>query len=218
MTDMSRTNVELQALSQQLRDMTTAVVAHDGLQAVEVRTVLRFINKVLQVLDQAFEDVYACLVDVRLLREDDLGSEHFSDVRRTVALIHARSRYRDAEEICSRLHHLSYEYGKAIAPILGDIQDRTAWSEVFSLLDQHEGRIIFLVNQAVGELEGLLNQATRHSLPDIRATAATRATEIREALRQFGDLKNQILGISGGAGLLELVSSRDRSEFLPVSF
>src|SRR3954451_24158033 len=112
MTDMSRTNVELQALSQQLRDMTTAVVADDGLQAVEVRTVLRFINKVLQVLDQAFEDVYACLVDVRLLREDDLGSEHFSDVRRTVALIHARSRYRDAEEICSRLHHLSYEYGK----------------------------------------------------------------------------------------------------------
>ncbi len=117
--------------------MTSSVVATEHISATDVRTVLRFINKVLQVLDQAFEDVYACLVDVRLLSDADLGTSRLQEVRRSVALLKARSRYRDAEEICSRLHHLSEEYSRAISPIVSNVDDPRAWSQLFYLLNEY---------------------------------------------------------------------------------
>lgn len=67
------------------------------------------------------------------------------------------------------------------------------------------------MHQAVSELEEMLASATPATLPGIRMTAAARAEEVRGALGRFGELKNKILGVSGGAGLLELVSSGDRA-------
>ncbi len=204
--------LQVRLLSDQLHRMTAAVVRGDQIGDADVRTVLRFINKVVQVVDQAFEDVYAVLVDVRLLQPGDLVSGRLVEVRRDVALLLSRSRYRDAEEICSRLHHLSEDYSATIRPIVAGIEDRQAWEQVYYLLDEYEGRIISMVQSVIEDIDRMLEAVTVSDLPAVRVAAGARAEDVRTALRQLGGLRNQILGLSQGAGLLELMNGDDRAQ------
>jgi hypothetical protein len=203
---------ELDHLAYQLGSMTSAVVADVSITPPDVRTVLRFINKVVQVADQAFQDVYAVLIDVQFLQESDLASGQIVEVRRSLALLLSRSRYRDAEEICSRLHHLAEEYAQKIDPIVAGVADRRAWSHVFQLLNEYEGDIIRMVQDAIYELEGLLGQLGpgQGSLSQVTRVAGESAADVRSALVKLETLRNQILGLSGEPGLMALVSSADR--------
>jgi hypothetical protein len=207
---------ELDHLTGQLGSMTSVVVGDARIAAPDVRTVLRFITKVVQVADQAFQDVYAVLIDIQFLQESDLTTGHIVEVRRSLALLMARSRYRDAEEICSRLHHLAEEYAQSIKPIVVDVADPRAWSDIFGLLNEYEGDIIMMVQEAVSELEAMLShldsESGRLDLSRVARAAGERATDIRSALLRLETLRNQILGLSGEPGLMALVSSPDREQ------
>jgi hypothetical protein len=205
---------ELDRLTDQLGSMTSAVVADTRITPPDVRAVLRFVNKVVQVVDQAFQDVYAVLIDIQFLQHRDLETGQHVEVRRSLVLLMARSRYRDAEEICSRLHHLAEEYHQKIGPIVAGLTDKQAWSDVFFLLNEYEGRIIMMVERAVYELEEMLGHLSsgsdRLQLSQVTSAAGKRAAEIRAALVRLEALRNQILGLSGEPGLMALVSSSDR--------
>lgn len=202
----------LQDLADELEMMTATVVNEASVSSPDLRSVLRFINKVLQVVDQAFEDVYAVLIDVKLLGEKDVPSDRVAELRRSLAMLRARSRYRDAEEICSRLHHLTEEYDTSIQPIVEGLGGGSAWPQVFHILDEYEGRIILLVEQAVYELDGLLANLDQSNLSGVTAFAAERAESVHRSLNRLVQLRNKILGLSGEQGLLELMSSEDRRE------
>lgn len=212
----SRVARELDHLTDQLGSMTSVVVGDERIAPPEVRTVLRFINKVVQVADQAFQDVYTVLIDIQFLQESDLTTGRVVEVRRSLALLMARSRYRDAEEICSRLHHLAEEYTQKIEAIVAGVADRHAWYGIFALLDEHEGHIILLVQEAVYELERMLGRLDSESgkldLSRVVRAAGERASDIRSALVRLEALRNQILGLSGEPGLMALVSSSDREQ------
>jgi hypothetical protein len=207
---------ELDRLTDQLGSMTSAVVGDARITPPDVRTVLRFVTKVVQVADQAFQDVYAVLIDIQFLQESDLATGHVVEVRRSLALLMARSRYRDAEEICSRLHHLAEEYSQKIDPIIVGVADRQAWSDIFFLLNEYEGRIIMMVEAAVYELEEMLGHLSSEphefDLSRVARVAGERAADIRSALVRLEALRNQILGLSGEPGLMALVSSSDREQ------
>src|SRR3954470_17431526 len=115
-----RTTDELHDLTEQLAAMSSAVVSSTDIAAPDLRTVLKFVNKVVQLVDEAFQDVYVVLVDISLLDDDDLGTDRVKEARRSLALLTAKSKYRDAEEICSRLHHLTDDYREHVGPIVQD--------------------------------------------------------------------------------------------------
>ena len=87
--------------------MVGASATNRALSGADLRRVLSFLAKVAQVVDQAFQDVYSVLIELKYLSIRDLYTGRATELRKQLDMIQARSRYRDAEEICSRLYHQS---------------------------------------------------------------------------------------------------------------
>ena len=205
--DVSR----MQQIAKNLEEVTAAVVGSPEITAPDLRVFLGFINKVVQVADQVFEDVYTILIDISLLRESELDTDRILQMQRSVALLVATSRYRDAEEICSRLHHLSEHFHDTVGSVVERaVGDTRAWYTVFELIDEHEGYLIRAVQHVSHRFSGLLDHLTVARLPEVRAVAATQAREVHATIERMTSLRNQILGLSGTTGLIKLVAVDDR--------
>jgi hypothetical protein len=194
------------ALADELQDFTTAVVTKAHLNAPDLRRVLSFIAKVSHVAEQAFQDVVAVLIEIKYLTPADLDAQKNRDLQKQLELLTVRSRYRDVEEICSRLHHLSDQYHEQIAPLVSGVGDAHSWGGIFGLINEHEGRLISLVYQSTGELRQRLEALDSASLGGLTRFAAEQLTAVRNVLDQLRELSNKILGVSGTAGLLELTA------------
>ncbi len=203
-----QSEVEFTQLAKQILMMVESATSDSKVASKELRQVLKFITKMVQVVEQAFQNVYATLTEIKLLKPGDLGTESIAEIERDVELIFSRSWYRDAEEICSRLHHLTEIYGQQIAPIVDKLEQRQEWQQVFYLINEHEGRIIFLVRNAVEEISqslGSLN--TEEDIRIVSQLADRKRKSILEVLNILRELQNQILGLSGSDGFLELADS-----------
>jgi len=199
---------QLQALSVQILRMAQSAAAQPDLSNADLRRVLNFLVKLVQVVEQAFQGIYAILVDVKLLGDDEIGGGQVKSIRRDLEMVSSRSWYRDAEEICSRLHHLSENYRESIAPIVDSLARREEWNEIFRLIDEHEGHIIGIVQTSVAELKGLLaNLQTTDELALARQIAEAKSTALQATLAELTDFRNRILGISGTGGFLELIET-----------
>ncbi|MFF0945490.1 hypothetical protein ACFYE2_14865 [Kocuria sp. CPCC 205300] len=210
-------NIQLNELIDNLTEMTTDVVGNERVELPDLRSVLRFINNIVQVVGDTFEDVYMVLLDVSLIDPKNVGSYRINDLRVSIRGLLARSRYRDAEEICSRLHHLSEKYDETIHYIIDDTSSRQRWRQVFHVLDAHEGSIINMVSGTVHELDSSLENATELDLPAVIESAERRAQEMRMALIRLQNLRNVILGLSGNQGLMELTSRIDRDKMASLT-
>ena len=202
---------QLQALSVQILRMAQSAAAQPDLSNADLRRVLNFLVKLVQVVEQAFQGIYTILVDVKLLGDDEIGSGQVKSIRRDLEMVSSRSWYRDAEEICSRLHHLSENYRESIAPIVDSLARREEWNEILHLMDEHEGHIIGIVQNSVAELKDLLaNLQTTDELALARQIAETKSTALQVTLGELTEFRNRILGISGTVGFLEMIET-DRS-------
>lgn len=199
---------DLEQIVHQLEDMLGAAIDDPRLSGNDLRRVLAFLTKVVQVVDQAFQDVFAVLIDFKYLSADDIASGRFMEMRKNLDLLLARSRYRDAEEICSRLHHLRTQYETQIHPLVDRLQGNDRWRQVFWLIEEREGRIIMLVNQTVYELARLFDTA-HADIDEIRQVAGGMADKIRLLLIELRNLTNEIMGFSDHAGFMELTEDRD---------
>lgn len=199
-------NEPFNALAHELQEFTNSVLAIQRLNSPDLRHVLAFIAKVSQVAEQALQDVVAVLVDVKYLTAADLNSSSVHELQKQIELLTVRSRYRDVEEICSRLHHLSDQYHQQIAPLVSGIQDGHSWQGIFGLINEHEGRLITLVHQTTCELQERLRYVEPATLNQLTLFAAKQLSAVRGALDQLRELSNQILGLSGTEGLLELAA------------
>jgi hypothetical protein len=161
---------------------------------------------VSHVAEQAFQDVVAVLIEIKYLTPVDIHSTRVRELQKEVELLTVRSRYRDAEEICSRLHHLSEQYHQQIAPLVMGVADAHGWQGIFGLINEHEGRLIMLVHHTTWELRQRLEALDASSLDELTRFAAEQLEAVRKALDQLRELSNQILGVSGTAGLLELTA------------
>jgi len=196
------------SLAEELQDFTAAVITRGHLNAPDLRRVLSFIVKVSHVAEQAFQDVVAVLIEIKYLTAADLLSSRVRELQKQVELLTVRSRYRDVEEICSRLHHLSDQYHQSIAPLLSGISDSHSWHGIFGLINEHEGRLITLVHRITWELQQRLDNVDSASLHVVNHYAADQLDTLRHALDQLRELSNGILGASGMAGLLELTETQ----------
>lgn len=199
---------QLQALSLQILRMAQSTAAQPGLSNADLRRVLNFLVKLVQVVDQAFQGIYVILVDIKLLGDEEIGSGQIKSIRRDLEMVSSRSWYRDAEEICSRLHHLSENYRESIAPIVDSLARREEWNEIFYLMDEHEGRIINIVQGTVAELKNLLaDLQTADQLALARQIAEVKSAALQATLGELTNFRNRILGISGSVGFLEMIET-----------
>ena len=199
---------QFQALSSQILRMAHSVTAQTDIPNADLRRVLNFLDKLVQVVDQAFRGVYTILVDIKLLDEADIANGQIRAIRKDLEMVSARSWYRDAEEICSRLHHLSDNFQLNIEPIVDSLNRGAEWRDVFQLMDEHEGHIISIVEESVWEVKNLLaNLQTADDLAQARQVAEKRGQAMQQALQDLTEFHNRILGLSGTTGFLELIET-----------
>ena len=199
-------------LADQLHGMAETAVAEQKIADEDLVRILRFIGSVVTVIDQAFDEVLAILIELSYLRPEHLQEPRKSELLADLDRVLERSRYREVEEICSRLHHLSERYEQVIEPKLGGLASAPAWSEVFYLLDEHEGAIIWMIGRRVSGLHHQLSTANDADLPKIKKEAADARTDVQDMLKRLWHLRNQILGLSGDAGWLELIETGRRTD------
>jgi hypothetical protein len=178
-------NEPFNALAHELQDFTNSVLSIQRLNSPDLRRVLAFIAKVSQVAEQALQDVVAVLVDIKYLTAADLDSSRIRELQKQIELLTVRSRYRDVEEICSRLHHLSDQYHQQIAPLVSGVQDGYSWQGIFGLINEHEGRLITLVHQTTHELQEQLRHVEPATLHQLTLFAARQLSAVRGALDQL---------------------------------
>ena len=171
------------------------------------------IAKVSHVAEQAFRDVVVVLIEIKYLAPSDLNSDRIRELQKDFDLLTVRSRYRDAEEICSRLHHLSEQYHEQIAPLVSNVTVKmNNWGGIFSLIAEQEGALIRLVHNATWELGSRLRTVDAGTLHEVSGFAGDQLNDVRKALDQLKELSNKILGASGSAGLLELTAKEQSTE------
>jgi hypothetical protein len=73
---------QFQALSSQILRMAHSVAAQPNVPSADLRRVLNFLDKLVQVVDQAFRGLYTILVDIKLLDDGDLGSGQIRAIRK----------------------------------------------------------------------------------------------------------------------------------------
>jgi hypothetical protein len=199
---------DLNLLAQHILQMTQAATTDAHVADRDLRQVLRFIVNLVQVVDQAFQNVCLTLIDIELLKPEDLGTQTIKQIERDVKLVTTHSWYRESSEICSRLHHLAQFYNEQVEPVVNKLAQPQAWQEVFKLIDQYEGRIIGMVRNTLDEISRLLAALQQ---PQDVATIAQLANERRESISQvlevLRNLQNQILGMSGRAGFIEMTAT-----------
>lgn len=203
-------NKGLTELIEQVDHMVDTVASDTTLPDPTLRQVLRFLSQVIQVVEQSFHDALSVLIEIKFLDARDLNSAKMLELRKQVELLTARSYFRDATEVCSRLTHLRENFDEFIRPSVQHLPEFSDWSGVLGLIEHREGQIIFLIEATAMEISNLLSQADENSLTNVRRSASQRADQLRAVLSELHDLNGRILGFSGKAGFLEL--TRDRNE------
>jgi len=175
----------------------------------DLRDILSFLTKVVQVVDQAFQDVYTLAVDLAYVTAEDVASGRIRRLQQNLDLLVGRSHYRDAEEICSRLKHLRIRFDEYVRPAINNIGEQRLWENLFWLIEEREGRIMDLVHGASSELRRELDRLDTQHIDRVNQAARQLMNELRPLLGDLRELTNNVLGLSGRPGFLELTGNRE---------
>ncbi|SFF08576.1 hypothetical protein [Nitrosomonas sp. Nm166] len=202
-------NQGLTDLVEQIDRMIETVATAPGLDDAELRQILRFLTQVIQVVEQAFQDVLTLLIEIKYLENSDLGSTKMTELRKQIDLLTARSFYRDAAEICSRLKHLRQNFDQFVRPVINNLPQISGWGGVLGLIEEREGRIIMLIENTANHMSRMLDTVDGSTLMEAKAAASQNAEELRLLLSELHELNGKILGFSGKTGFLELTRNRN---------
>jgi len=200
----------IKPLVEQLEKMVLSVTTDRKINNSELRRVLRFVSKVVQVVNQAFQNIYPILIEIKFLEEKDLRSSKIYEILKELELLSSRDYYRDVKLICGQLNELGNQYKDQIGPIINNLHGETqnSFEHVFMLLEHHEGYILAIIEKITWELKNELETINgADSLDAIRKKASQEADDIKDALNELQVISNKILGISGKDGFLELTET-----------
>ncbi|MBB4080951.1 hypothetical protein GGR28_003590 [Lewinella aquimaris] len=199
-----------QELVEQLKQMVLSASSDANISNSDLRRVLRFVSKVVQVVNQAFQNVYPLLIEIKFLRPEDLHTEKHRLILKELDLLCSRDYYRDIQLICGQLRELEQQYTEQIQPIVNKLNPdgQDDFSQVFSLLEHHEGYILMIMQDLTYNLVRRLEQVDDATeLQNIKIYAGDRAREIKKSLTELQLIGNKILGLSGKEGFLELTQT-----------
>lgn len=204
------TTEKLDLLARQFESMLRTAAADPQSSAPQLRQILRFMARVVQVVEQAFDSLQMSLIELKYLSPAEFDESRRLELLKQLESLGSREHMRQVEIVCGRLHALMNDYHDHIAPALSSLTAPTqeVWLNTSQLLDQHEGLIINLFGQAIWDLTQMVQNAqTEADLKAIREFAAKRSAETRAAVDRLHALNTALLGHSGSAGLIELTET-----------
>ena len=211
---------ELRKLVDQLEIMVETVTNDSSLINPELRRILKFINKVILVVDQAFQDVLNTFDDLRYVTDKDVQSGDLSLLIEDVELLRKRDRYRDVEYICGRLYTLKEIFHRQIEPVINkQAYQVDSWKEVFWLIEDREGKIIMMVDRLIWDIRNTIEkfESNQITLNELRNTANTSYHQLKTSIEELHKLNNKIMGFSGEAGIMELTNIGDDKKIQTIT-
>ncbi|MCF0065682.1 hypothetical protein MUK70_11425 [Dyadobacter chenwenxiniae] len=216
--------ISFRSLIKNLVDVIQAAVSDRSKSDEDLRSILLFINEVSRVVDQAFTNVFATLVKYKTIDSHILTSENLPVLANELEELRTRHYFKKTNDICGQLAQLRLQYESEIAYKLDPhVKYKNDWESLFGLLEEREGRIVQLVDRSIARLQSALFTLTKYqgfdtyyyqpqglkegqTIQSVRLVAREISQEIEEALTEINSIKNNIIGLSGRPGLLELVN------------
>jgi hypothetical protein len=192
-TPVSRLGEELEQL----------VIQSSGDQAL-AREVARFVSDVAEQVDLAFSDVHDVLREVAFLSPSELSPDRITHVQEKLAGTHSREKFKKVLGICDRLSVLANQYRQQIEPRLTQVGAAPQSSELFWLLEKHEGAFIYTIKNAVNEINAILDgYQPGQNINDARARARQSLAELENGLQAVMHARNRVVAaLPDGAALL----------------
>ena len=199
-------NYTFHRITDDVEGFKNAILSDKSLELLDIQRILRFVVKIVQILEQVFEDVAVVLIEVKHLSEEDIRPERIRDLLKQIDLLTSRGHFRNAEDVCGRLHFLSGQYKESIEPLLVMNTNVYKWRSVFNLIEEHEGLLIASIEGITWNLHERVENLSVNSLVLVKAYASDKHKEIQNSIDRLKIMLNEILGESGSIGLLELTA------------
>lgn len=187
-----RLGTELSSLAQESAALENGELA---------RSVAKFVTEVADEVDKAFGDVHDVLREIAFLSPASESAEEVNRIQSRLAATYSREKFKNVLEICARLDTLAHDYRNNIQPYL---QVGPHHSELFWLLEKHEGSFIYTIRSAVDEVQTLLDTYSKNKdLTDARARARKGLRELEAGLAEVIRAKQRVIGsLPGGTTML----------------
>ena len=189
-TDVS---YSLSALVSEVEGVALATAQSQEVSDNELSEVLSFLAKVSHVVEQAFRGVLLILIEIKFLRPNDLQPDRMQRLRHKTELVLARSHFRGAEGICSRLRTLTETYQTDLAIHVGPLADAYRWEGLFGLIQHREGRIIVLIEEVMSSIKDRLRSVNEANLSALTDYADRQAQVLKVELGTLSGFTNLIL-------------------------
>jgi hypothetical protein len=178
------------------------------------RDVARFVVAVAEEVSQAFSDFHETLREIAFLAPGDLSADKITQLQKDLTATYAKDKFKNVLRICDRLNELAHDYKVRIEPNIPGAAGGPS-SQLFWLLEKHEGAFIYTIRNAVDQINKILDQYRDGAgIDEARARARAALKELQQSLEQVTKAQNQVLGsLPGGTSML-LDSGRIADEVL----
>ena len=168
------------------------------------RDVARFVTAVAQEVDQAFSDVHQVLREVAFLPSSELSSDRIKHLQERLAGTYAREKFKTVLGICDRLGVLAEQYKQEIEPRLPLTDGMPRSSQLFWLLEKHEGAFIYTIRSAVDDINSILDKyQDGQDIDEARTRARQGLKELEDGLNSVTHAQNRIIAsLPSGSSML----------------
>jgi hypothetical protein len=159
--------------------------------------VLDFIESVCEEADKAFGDIDGVLSGISSL-SSDASEAQVMELHQELLGTYSRDKFKNVQKICDRLDELGRDFEAHIKPRLGSwAVDRG--SQLFWLLEQHEGSFIHTIESALHDLSRQLAGYKQGSdLLPIRQDAAAVQSDLRDAVGEMRRIREGVEAMRPG--------------------
>jgi hypothetical protein len=168
--------------------------------------VQRFVADVGREVDKAFSDVYEVLGEIAYLKPSELTEDRVKELQARLANTYSRDKFKTVEKICDALHLLAERFRRDIEPHLTAAGGVPQSSQLFWMLDKHEGAFIYIIRNAVPEILTILDDyKAGKDIDAARARARRAQDELKATLDHVTHAYHEVIGAlpRGTSHLLE---------------
>jgi hypothetical protein len=217
-------SMKLTTIAEQLTALLNQVEQADNVPNQTKRDMVIFIDRVVEVVEQAYRDVFRLAVELKFIPNHELTKEGIAKYQRDAERLRERDKYRDVEFICGRLHVLRRQFHEEGFDKLTAGFERS-FRELIYLIDDREGELIriasdfmYFVFEGLQSIQRSISNTSeaRHLRDDLAAQIESRIPEMRSSLEELHVIHNRILPTMGGEGLMELLSRDLRAKKISI--
>jgi predicted RNA-binding Zn ribbon-like protein len=224
----SSTLEKLKILIKKLNDTLFATIK--GSQSIEtegLEKLLTFISRVSSECHDHFSNFIPVLIKLKYFSKENNVEEILEDIYQ-IKFKH------DYKKYCNKLRELQNNYKSIVVPELlkANLESLDEWLNIFFRFEGLPFQFITMENAMHGDISGILyliaddsssfmnrsyNNKTEENIQLVRKQASSYIDIINSCLDELQILNNQILGISGRTGFLELVNIPERLQEVSVT-